>query len=279
MFSVKVNGELISKETVNYKLKKFIDLYKKNNFDKKINKQKIENLKIELLQQLTDELLIVQYGKRNNLIPSNREIELELSKITYNINNKNETANVINDITNKLIIYKVVENSLSDYIDYDKALTALYEQNKQHFSIGRAVKVRHILIKIVSEEDALLKIESALKRVRQGEDFAEVAKDISECQSSLRGGDIGYITANKVCQEVESRAFDLKKYEISDIFKTEFGFHIIQVLDKVENYIAPFESVKEKLAEFLYRGAKKQVLNTILDSLKEKAEIEYIELG
>ena len=105
---------------------------------------------------------------------------------------------------------------------------------------AEAVKVRYILIKpepevplVKREADALKKITDARKRiVEDGEDFAAVAKEVSEDPgSAANGGDLGCFGKGQMVPEFEQAAFDMEKDEISQPIKTDFGYHIIQVYD------------------------------------------------
>jgi parvulin-like peptidyl-prolyl isomerase len=105
---------------------------------------------------------------------------------------------------------------------------------------AEAVKVRYILIKpepevplVKREADALKAIMDARKRiVDDGEDFATVAKEVSEDPGSApNGGDLGCFSKGQMVPEFEKAAFDLEKGEVSQPVKTDFGYHIIQVYD------------------------------------------------
>ncbi|UJG44944.1 MAG: peptidyl-prolyl cis-trans isomerase [Candidatus Heimdallarchaeum endolithica] len=84
------------------------------------------------------------------------------------------------------------------------------------------VKASHILVKKRSEAERIL------KELQDGADFAELARKYSTCPSSKRGGNLGFFTHGQMVKEFEKAAFSLKKGELSDIVKTEFGFHIIK---------------------------------------------------
>lgn len=105
------------------------------------------------------------------------------------------------------------------------------------------VKVKAILVQtkpeptdpVKAEADALSKAFAARKRIEDGEDFAEVAKDVSEDPGSApNGGELGWFGRGQMVPEFEDAAFSLGVGEISQPVKTDFGFHIIQVEEKNE---------------------------------------------
>jgi len=83
----------------------------------------------------------------------------------------------------------------------------------------------HILVKTEKEANA------ALERLKRGEKFANIAREVSICPSGKRGGDLGTFGRGKMVKEFEQAAFALQKGQISPIVKTKFGFHIIKRLE------------------------------------------------
>lgn len=89
----------------------------------------------------------------------------------------------------------------------------------------KEVKASHILVKKRSEAEKIL------EELKKGANFAELAKKYSECPSRKRGGDLGWFGKGKMVPEFEKAAFSLKKGDLSDIVKTQFGYHVIKVTD------------------------------------------------
>lgn len=89
----------------------------------------------------------------------------------------------------------------------------------------KQVKARHILMKKEGEAKKIL------EDLKNGASFSTLAKAHSECPSGKRGGDLGWFGRGKMVPEFEKAAFSLKKGEVSDLVKTQFGYHIIQVTD------------------------------------------------
>ncbi len=87
------------------------------------------------------------------------------------------------------------------------------------------VHCAHILVKTEKEARAVL------ERLKRGEKFANIAKEVSLCPSKKRGGDLGTFGRGKMVKEFEKAAFALQKGEISPIIKTKFGHHLIKRLE------------------------------------------------
>ena len=91
--------------------------------------------------------------------------------------------------------------------------------------MSNKVHCAHILVKSEKEVNAVL------ERLKKGEKFAAIAKDVSLCPSKKRGGDLGTFGRGQMVKEFENAAFALDKGQISGIVKTQFGYHIIRRLE------------------------------------------------
>lgn len=89
----------------------------------------------------------------------------------------------------------------------------------------RLVKASHILVK--TEEEAL----KLKEEISNGKDFAQAAMEVSLCPSGQNGGDLGYFSRGQMVKEFEDAAFSMKKGEVSNPIKTQFGYHLIYLTD------------------------------------------------
>jgi peptidyl-prolyl cis-trans isomerase D len=153
-------------------------------------------------------------------------------------------------------------------------LRQLYESNKDRFRTAERVKVRHILVMTQGKpkEDApklKAKAEDLLKQVKAGADFAELAKKNSDDPASAsNGGAMDWFGHGQMVANFEKVAFALKPKEISGIVETEFGYHIIQLLEREDARLKPFDEVKTSLAA----EAQKQVVFDKLQSTVDQAQ-------
>ncbi len=155
----------------------------------------------------------------------------------------------------------------------DAQLRSAYSASMDNFRMPERVKVRHILImtqgKSDSEKKSLLaKAQDVLKQVKNGGNFADLAKKYSEDPGSKdNGGDLGFIVRGQTVPNFEKFAFSAKPNEISDIITTEYGYHIIQVLEKEPARVKPFEEVKASIADQL----KKEGINEKMQMIADQA--------
>lgn len=147
----------------------------------------------------------------------------------------------------------------------DDELKVQYQQNIQQYQVPNRVHVQHILLMTVGKtteaesEEVRKKAEDVLQQAKKGAKFEDLAKKYSEDPGTKdKGGDLGWIVQGQTVPEFEKTAFSLEKGKISDLVKTQYGFHIIKVLDKETAHTKPFEEVKESIkTPFLLSKADK----------------------
>jgi peptidyl-prolyl cis-trans isomerase D len=151
----------------------------------------------------------------------------------------------------------------------DDQLKAQYQQNLAQYQVQNRVHVQHILLTTVGKTSAEVeeihqKAEDILKQVKKGGNFSDLAKKYSEDPGSKdKGGDLGFITQGQTVPEFEKAAFTLEPGQVSDLVKTQYGYHIIKVLEKEPAHTKPFDEVKESLRAPLVLGqADKEASDT-----------------
>ncbi len=170
----------------------------------------------------------------------------------------------------------VDEAKVSSRIQIPEAqLRQAYEANKDQFRTPERVHVRHILLKTTDvPKDDIPKIEAKAQELRKqvnNTNFADLAKkDSQDPGSAAKGGDLGWIVRGQTVKAFEDAAFSLKPGDISNVIKTEYGFHILQVLEKEPARLKPFEEVKDQLAA----ERKKQSVYDTMQKLADEAHDE-----
>jgi peptidyl-prolyl cis-trans isomerase C len=142
----------------------------------------------------------------------------------------------------------------------------LYEESVKKFKPEQEVRARHIL---VESED---KAKEVLKKLKAGGDFAALAKEVSKDPGASDGGDLGYFSKDQMVPEFAEAAFKLDKGKISDLVKTQFGWHIIKAEDKRERPVPTYDQVKDQIEAFVVRKAQAE----LVVKLRETAKIERL---
>lgn len=188
-------------------------------------------------------------------------------------------------VTDEQVSVDYVEVSLSALAKQvsvdEELLRQLYKEavDAGQYQTEEIRNASHILISVPSDaEEAVVEekrkqAEAVLERLKQGEDFAKVAKSESEDSvSAAQGGSLGDVHRGAMVKPFEDALFALEKGELSDVVKTGFGFHVIKVNDIKPAKVKPYEEVRA-LLERDYRN--KQAESAFLDKADMLATLSF----
>jgi peptidyl-prolyl cis-trans isomerase C len=159
-------------------------------------------------------------------------------------------------------------------------LRDFYEKNRERYRANETYRPGHILFVIpkgaTPEEirEIRKKCQKVLERIKGGEDFGEMALLYSEDASSKNRGDLGNFRRGELLPAFEREALRLKVGEVGNIVRTEFGFHIIKLLDQRGTDPFPFEEVKEKVQVDFYDSEMEKAFRRYISTLRQKSVIE-----
>jgi peptidyl-prolyl cis-trans isomerase C len=162
----------------------------------------------------------------------------------------------------------------------DEELTAFYEENPETFRVPERVHARHIICAATADADeadaaaARAKAEAARERAIAGEDFAELAREISEGPTAERGGDLGFFPHSMMEPAFADAAFALEPGQISEVVRSNYGFHVIKVEEKRPAGIAPLDEVKEQARMAMEQRKAGAAVEEKLKALSESAEVK-----
>jgi peptidyl-prolyl cis-trans isomerase C len=145
----------------------------------------------------------------------------------------------------------------------DATMHKIYDEAAKQQKPEDEIKARHVLV--ATEADA----QAVLKRLKSGEDFAKVAKEMSKDPGS-EGGELGWFTKERMVPAFADAAFKLDKGQLSDPVKSQFGWHIIQVEDKRKKTFPPFDQVKDQIQRYAIQKAQ----SDLIVELRKTAKID-----
>lgn len=171
-----------------------------------------------------------------------------------------------------------------------ETLEAYYQEHLAYFRVSEKRKASHILIELTSsaseeEKKAKEKIEEIEKKLKEGADFATLAKEYSEDSfSAEEGGDLGFFAYSEVVPSFAEALFSLKEQgEVSEIVKTPFGYHLIKLTEIEEAHILLFEEVKEQVRQMWVEEESENLAGKEIENIRKEIEekkvtvSEYIE--
>lgn len=227
--------------------------------------------------------VISQADILKGLHPTDEELKAfyDRNKATYNnsIPEKRQIKYVVIDSE------KIAANSPVTEQD----LQAYYNDHQDEYRVPEQVKVRHILIKTPlpgpdGKEDeknvaeARAKAEDVLNQLKAGGDFAKLAEKYSEDPGSAKnGGELGWIGRGRTVPEFEKAAFSLAKGQTSDLVKSSYGFHIIQIEDKQVAHLKTFAEVKSEIEARVKKQKTAQATEAAANSLLSAARSDGLD--
>lgn len=247
----------------------------------------------KVLEKLIEERLIDQEAKRLEIKVTSKEVETALEEI------KRRNSATQEDIEKALekegITFEAYKKQIEKTIQGiklvswavkvepkvgEKELSNFYEKHIDQYRSQQTYRPAHILFIVPKEtrpeeiQEIRKKCQSVLNKIRSGEDFGEMALLYSEDASSKDRGDMGYFKKGELLPAFEKEALRLRPGEVGGIVRTNFGFHIIKLLDIRGGTPAPFEEIKEKVRMDYFEREREKAFKQFLSTLKEKAVIE-----
>lgn len=242
-----------------------------------LNRQMLETIRYSAYDRLVDNMLIIQEIEARNIEVPKDEIEAELAdfKEAYSqevLDQYGYTDDYIKESIAVQLKYNKLISEISGTIDVsEQAVKDMYEQ----------ARASHILVKVDSDDEqawdeAKERAESVLAELEHT-DFAELAKMYSDDSSAENGGDIGFIKRGQTVAPFEEAVFNMEVGEVSDLVKSEYGYHIIMVTDVKRAEGEEYELAKEQLREELETEQRYKQFANWLTEQKEQAEIVIID--
>jgi peptidyl-prolyl cis-trans isomerase C len=180
-----------------------------------------------------------------------------------------------------LTIQDFIKNEFTSKTEVtEKDIKTFYDSKKDQFTKPEEVKASHILLKVEAEagedkkKEARAKLEDVQKKIKKGEDFAALAKELSDCPSSSKGGDLGSFRKGQMVKPFEDAAFGMEAGQMSDIVETRFGYHLIKVTEKKAGGTVSFEEVKPQIEKYLTQEKVQEALDKHVGVLREASTVE-----
>jgi peptidyl-prolyl cis-trans isomerase C len=257
-----------------------------------LDEERMVILRSEVLEDLIDNRLLFQesrkrgygvdveavetrYQEVKDQFPDDAEFIAALEEMQYTEDSFKEA------VERRLTLEKLIENDISPGVTVsDEEVRQYYEQNTEQFVQPKQVRASHILIIVEDQGNeeqkrvALEKIRMVQQKLREGEDFAALAKQYSEGPSNVQGGDLGFFQRGQMVKPFEDAAFATEVGKVSDVVETRFGFHLILVTDTRPEVAVPFEYAEGSIVQFIKQNKIMDELGSLIIVLKNDSVIE-----
>jgi parvulin-like peptidyl-prolyl isomerase len=261
--------------------------------DRLEKREQVKTLRLQVLEKLIEEKLIDQEVKKSGIKVSSKEIEATLEEVKRRnavTQEELEKALAAEGLTLETYKKQIEKNLLRQKLIHwsvkvetnvgEKELMEFYHKNISRYRRNETYRPAHILFLVPKEatpgeiREIRKKCQKILGKIKEGEDFGEMALLYSEDASSKNRGDLGYFRKGELLPAFEKEALRLKVGEVSGIVRTEYGFHIIKLLDRKGGDPIPFTEVKEKVKTDYYEVEMEKGFKQYISTLKEKSVIE-----
>lgn len=250
-----------------------------------------DDMRKRIIEDFVARTLLTNEIKRRNIGASEQEINEGIQQIKGSLQpgttledmmkqSGTTQAQLREEIAFGVKLDKLVKSSMGKQgKPTDKEIAAFYEKNRKTFTIPESVRARHILISKTTGDDEKTKAEKRAKaedvrkQLLAGGNFMELAKKYSDCPSKDHGGDLGEFPRGQMVKPFDEAAFSQKVNEIGPVVETDFGYHVVQVLEHNAVRPMPLEKVKDRVSLYLEHQKKQQALVSLVKKLREKAKI------
>lgn len=247
----------------------------------------------QILNQMIGYKLLVQESRTRKVTVPDADVEARITTIrqqfptedAFNqaLAQQHVTVDQIRtDTRTDMAISKLIEEAIAAKVAVqDTDVQTFYKENPQNFQEGEKVHASHILITAPKDADAATKAkaraqaEQILRDVKAGKDFATLAKQNSQDPgSAANGGDLGFFQQGQMVGPFNDAAFSLKPGAVSDLVETDFGYHIIKVIEKQPGRTVPLEEVKPKIQQYLETQNRQKQTDAFVDGLRARGKVE-----
>lgn len=287
---VVVNNEIITQREIDIMLAPIYAQYRTMYKGEELIR-KLEEVREDIIKQLIEDRLILSEAKKQNITVEDKEVNARIEEIERKVGSEKELENMLgqqnltlNELRarykEKIMIRKLIDQKVGAKI----IITPLeaknyYNDHKDQFLQPEEIQLRQILIRQKEaqgfREEALRLMREISKRIKEGCDFALLAKEYSDGPYASDGGLMGYVKKGDLMPQIEEIIFNLKDGESTGIIQSSLGYHIFKVEERKARRTKDLSEVRQDIEEYLYREKANQKLRGWIDSLAKSAYIEF----
>lgn len=281
-----INGEKVGEKDIQEEIERLRPHYEKV-FASEDEKEKLESekqLQDWSRENVIERVLLRQSAMKDKEPVPQEEIEKQYAALAEQAGSEEQflksldrnPEQVKEEITNDLKLQRLIARITEDAPKpTKKEIEKCYEDDPEQYTIPEMIRASHIVKHPEPDtdpEDIRKELEDILAEIKEKDNFAEMASKHSSCPE--QAGDLGFFPRGQMVQEFEDVVFDMKPGKISDVFETQFGFHIAKVTSRRSAALCPLTDVQEAIEKKLIQEAQQKALEKFVDAEKEKAAIE-----
>jgi peptidyl-prolyl cis-trans isomerase SurA len=240
--------------------------------EEKLVEQEAQRLGIKVAAKDVDGT--IEEVKRRNGV-TQEELEKALTRDGFTLSSYRK------QIESKMLRIRLINMAVKvDPKASEKDLREFYRQNLDRYRTIESYRPGHILCGVAPNappeevREARRKCQGLLERAQKGEDFGELAVLFSEDASARSGGDLGTFKQGELVPNIEREVLNLKVGEVGGLLRTEFGFHVLKLLDRQGGQPPPFEEIQDRVRTEYLETEIDKALRQYMTTLRQKSTVE-----
>ena len=275
-----VNGQKITQREFKKAFSRYMEIIGQSST---FEEDELEGLKREILDDLIARRIMLQQARKLNISVSDSELAGRIEEIKKDYDSgesfygafrdgKVDYASWAEELKKQLTLEKLIQAEVNDRVEVsvDEA-RRYYAANRRRYVAEERVHLAQI---ILAEEEAG---EKAAARLKAGEDFDKVAREVSIGPEREHGGDLGYFSRGMLPEAIEKVVFSLPIGQPSKLIQSPYGYHIFRVLKKERKGAGSFEDLQARLKADLRKEKEEEAFMDWLDALKASSVVEIDE--
>lgn len=255
------------------------------------NPRMLTDLRRRVASMIIDREILLQAAQKSPaVVPA--EVEKSVDGVIQSYGGREKIEELLKSIGTTYDTFKIEiakDFAINQYIEKvvmkdssvtDDELLKTFKANPDRYATKETVKAKHILIKAdKNAPEAEVKAAEAeinkwyQEAIKPNADFSAIAKEHSQCPSAAQGGDLGAFSRGMMVPEFETVAFEAKPMEVSKPFRTQFGFHIVQVYEHDQAKSPDFAAAKEQVAKDMQLHKREALVQQALQELKKQHQV------
>ncbi len=288
----RVNGELVSQEEFNNVVESNIARYEAQSGES-FDQQQLPQLERQVLDGLITRTVLEQEAERLDITVGDARFAETLDQFKQQFPDEQGYQAALEqqgfteeefetELRRQMVIEELIRSQVYDQVNVsEEDMREFYDNNPQYFQQDDQVAARHIIFTTDGvEEGERAALREELEGIRQeivdGADFSEMAREHSQGPTAANGGDLGTFGRGQMVPEFENAAFELEVGEISPVIETQFGYHILQVTERVPAQTQSYDEAQERIRQFLTEEERNSGAQAYVTELREDAEVEEL---
>ena len=288
----RVNGELVSRDEFEGVVESNIARYEAQSGES-FNAQQRPQLERQVLDGLITRTILEQEAEQLDISVGDERFSETLDQFKQQFPDEQGYQTALDqqgfteeefetELRRQMVIEELIRSQVYDQVAVsEQEMRTFYDDNPQYFQQDDQVAARHIIFTTEGvEESERAALQEELEEIRQeiedGADFGEMAREHSQGPSAPNGGDLGTFGRGQMVPEFEQAAFELEVGELSQVIETQFGYHILQVTERVPAQTQSYEEAEERIRQFLTEEERNQGAQEYVAELREESEVEEL---